>query len=238
MSKVNKRNWVPLLLGLLFLIVLPAGADTVIVEAGRDATLIEDPDGEWANGSGPVFFAGRTSQTWNGIRRGLLFFDVAGALPRNAIIENVSLRLFELGGNSGTSEVRLHRVLAPWGEGPSAASGGGGAPRDVGDATWLHAEFEDQFWVHSGGQFVGRASAGREVDRNAAWTWESTPHLVQDVRLWISAPQRNFGWIVIGDETTRQTAKKFASRENTNPAVHPVLEISYRLRGEAPARRR
>ena len=60
---------------------------------------------------------------------------------------------------------------------------------------------------------------------------ESTNHLVQDVRLWNSAPQQNFGWIVIGDETTPQTAKSLASRESPEPSVRPVLEVTYRLPG-------
>ena len=59
-----------LLLVALLLLSLPANAETVLVEAGRDATLIEDPDGAWANGSGPFLFAGRTTQDQNGIRRG------------------------------------------------------------------------------------------------------------------------------------------------------------------------
>jgi hypothetical protein len=59
----------------------------------------------------------------------------------------------------------------------------------------------------------------------------STNHLVQDVRLWWSAPERNFGWILIGDETTPQTAKSFASRESPEPALRPVLEVTYRYSG-------
>jgi hypothetical protein len=45
-------------------------------------------------------------------------------------------------------------------------------------------------------------------------------------------PQRNFGWILIGDEYVRQTAKSFASREASNPGLRPVLAVSYRMRGE------
>ena len=74
----------------LSLFALPAGAETLFVEAGRDATVIEDPDGGRANGSGPTLFAGRTSQTQNGIRRGLVYFDVAAALPPNAIVRSAA----------------------------------------------------------------------------------------------------------------------------------------------------
>lgn len=221
----------------LVLLGLPAAAETVVVEVDRDATLIEDPDGAWANGSGPAFFAGRNNQDQNGIRRALLHFDVAQALPRNAIVESVSLRLFHTGGNNQMREIHLHRVLADWGEGASSASGGGGAPSEPGDATWLHTFYDRAFWVHGGGQFVGRVSAAQDVGPSGFYTWESTEHMVQDVRLWNSAPHRNFGWVLIGDETTRQNAKRFASRENSDASIRPVLEITYRLPGGGRARR-
>ncbi|NIM64181.1 MAG: hypothetical protein GTO30_21775, partial [Acidobacteria bacterium] len=63
------------------------------------------------------------------------------------------------------------------------------------------------------------------------YAWESTVHLVQDVRLWNRSPSRNFGWFVIGDETTPQNAKRFASRENPDRSARPALEITYRLPG-------
>jgi hypothetical protein len=211
-------------LAILFFLGLPTAAETVFIEAARDATLIEHPDGAMANGSGPFFFAGRTSQAQNGIRRGLL-----SALPRNAIVEGVSLRLYQSGSNTGTRELRLHRVQAPWGEGPSSSSGGGGVPAGAGDATWIHSFYDEDFWVRRGGQFLGRASARQEVGDTGYYTWDSSRHLVEDVRLWNSAPGRNFGWIVIGDEATEQNAKKLASRENPDAARRPRLEVIYRL---------
>jgi hypothetical protein len=59
-------------------------AETVTLTATLDATLIEDPDGDIANGSGPAFFAGRTGQSNDSRRRALIFFDVAGTLPPGA----------------------------------------------------------------------------------------------------------------------------------------------------------
>jgi hypothetical protein len=224
------------LLTLLSVIPATAAAETVRIEADRDATLVEDPDGTLANGSGPVFFAGRTSQGQNSTRRALLRFDVAAVLPDRAIIESVSLILFMRPSNPEMREIRLHRVLADWGEGASSSSGGGGRPSEPGDATWIHTFYDFEFWSHSGGQFVGRDSARLQAAGSAFYTWESTHHLVQDVRLWTSAPQRNFGWILIGDETTHQTAKSFASRENPDPALRPVLEVTYRTPGRPGAR--
>jgi hypothetical protein len=215
---------------LLFLF-LPrlAAAETVTIEAARDTTLIEDPDGARANGLGPSLFVGRTGQTRNGIRRGVLYFDVAAALPEGAIIESAALTLYLAPSNAEPREIRLHRLLAGWGEGASSASGGSGAPSEPGDATWIHTFYDGDFWVRSGGQFLGRASAQLEVGASGFFTWGTTVHLLQDVRLWNSVPQQNFGWILLGDETTRQTAKNFASRENPISASRPTLKLIYRL---------
>jgi hypothetical protein len=59
--------------------------------------------------------------------------------------------------------------------------------------------------------------------------------MAADVRLWASAPDRNFGWIVIGDETVRQSAKSVSSRETGDTARRPSLTITYRLPGSPPA---
>lgn len=219
------------IVAVLLFLTLPPAAETLFVEAGRDATMIENPAGARANGSGPTLFAGRTSQAQNGIRRGLVYFDVAAALPRQAIIESASLHLDHLGGNDQPRVIRIHRALADWGEGPSFASGGGGAPALPGDVTWVHRVYDDVDWVRPGGRFVSRASARQEVGPAGSYTWHGTVHLLQDVRLWYHIPERNFGWILIGDETSFQNAKKFASRENPDPARRPRLEITYRLPG-------
>jgi len=230
-------------LQILFVLVLAltaqaAEAEVVVVEADRDATLIEHPDGDLGNGSGPSLFVGRTGQSQNGVRRAVVRFDVASALPQHAIIESVSLALYEAPSNPATREIRLHRVLTDWGEGASASSGGSGAPAETGDVTWIHTFHDSDFWVHSGGHFVGRVSARLDVAGSGFYTWGSTHHLIQDVRLWSSNPSRNFGWILIGDETGPQTVKNFASRERSDLALRPTLEITYRLTGigGAPSR--
>ena len=221
---------------LFLLVVLASGpsaaAETVLIEASRDATLIENPDGALANGSGPALFVGRTGQDENGTRRALLYFDVAGAVPRRAIIESAKLTVFMTPSNPEARTLRLHRVLADWGEGPSSSSGGGGAESEPGDVTWVHTFYDSDLWVHEGGQFVARVSAELEVSGSDFYTWQSNRHVVQDVGLWKSAPGRNFGWILVGDETELQTAKSFASREHPDLTLRPVLEVSYRLPGD------
>jgi len=239
-----------LLIMLFFMLVpLSVGAETVYIQADRDNTLFEDPNGAFSNGSGPVFFVGRAAAGGTSpytIRRGLIHFDVSG-IPQNSIIEGVSLTL-HLSNSSldgpETSVVSVHRLLDSWGEGASSATGGLGDNAEPGDATWIHTSYPDTFWVQEGGHFIARASAEQVIGSfvpcttfachlaNNFYTWEDTNHLVQDVRLWVHAPEQNFGWILGGDESIVRTARRFDSRENSNPQFRPVLSVTYRMPGE------
>jgi hypothetical protein len=227
-----------LILGSLLACILSssAWAGTAQVPARADATLIEDPDGALANGSGAFVFAGRTNQQTGGVRRALVVFDVASVLPAHAVITGVVVRLYLAPSNPGPRRIDLHRVLADWSEGPSSSAGGLGAPSLPGDVTWLHTFYDEDFWAVSGGQFVGRSSAHRTADESGFVTWTSTRHLVEDVTLWLRAPSRNFGWVMIGDETQRQTSKSFASRESPDEPLRPVLFVTYKVPGEGAAK--
>jgi hypothetical protein len=214
---------------LLMLGTFPVGAETAFVRADRDTTLIEDPDGARSNGAGPVFFVGQTNQATGSLRRGLVRFDVAAALPQGAVVESVVLHLTALRGNPGAFPVRLSRVLADWGEGASSSTGGQGAPSEPGDATWIHTFYDTEFWKHTGGHFIDSASAMFVVDGPGEYLVTTGSRMLADVRLWASAPSRNFGWILIGDEGRPQSVQPFASRQSSDPAAVPVLEILYRL---------
>ncbi len=228
----NARTVAPLVVLLLALALGTVGADTLVLEAARDATLIEDPDGALANGAGPAIYAGRTNQQERSIRRGLLFFDVASALPRPALIESVTLSLTLVPSNPGSTDIRVVRVLSDWGEGASYSEGGRGAPSEPGDATWLHTFYDQEFWEYAGGQFVGRESGRLNVEGPGSYALQGSIHLLQDVRLWAMAPGRNFGWMLIGDEARRGTVQAFASREHQDPGARPILTVTYRMPGE------
>jgi hypothetical protein len=215
---------------LMWAVMGHAAAGTVTVVADRDTTLFENSDGTLASGAGPSLFAGRNNFTDNAVRRGLVRFDIEGTLPPGGshVIESVALVLTNLTtSNTAPCEYRLHRVLADWGEGASSSGGGGGAPAEAGDATWIHASYPEDFWMQNGGQFDGEPSARLVVTGPGVYRFEG-PQLTRDVALWAAKPERNFGWILIGDETARQTVRAFASRENPEPAARPVLEINFR----------
>lgn len=213
--------------------LLSAQAETVHIKAERDATLIQDAYGALANGAGPALFAGRTGQAAFALRRGLIRFDVVAALPEHALIDRVFVSLYQTSDNNTTAHgVSLHRVLEDWSEGAAFSSGGGGASAGSGDATWLHTDYDGEYWVRVGGHFVARTSATEVVAGAGFYTWQNTPGLIGDVRLWLHAPQQNFGWLIRGEEEIPQTAKRFASREAASPDQHPVLTIEYHLPGE------
>jgi hypothetical protein len=229
-----------LMLFLLQSFFLPSAAasQTVVIDASADNTLYEDAEGDLANGSGAILLAGRTNAEFDNIRRAVLFFDVSGELPHGAIVEAVTLRLYLERGNGGGRDVRVHRMLADWGEGDSTVNGGGlGAPAEPGDATWLHSFYPDGYWGRDGGRYVGRVSAvqrigngiGDETDMPGTYVWESTDRLVDDVRRWLRRPATNYGWILVGDESAPQTVKRFFSRESVEPDLRPRLEVTYSL---------
>jgi hypothetical protein len=219
------------------LVPMLSSADEVLIEAGADNTLYEDSQGSVSNGSGAIMVAGRTNGEVDSIRRAVLFFDVAGNIPHGAVVESVAVNLYLNRGNGGVREMRLHRLLTDWGEGNSAVNGGGlGAPAEPGDATWLHTFYPDAFWGPKGGRYVGRVSATQLVgtagggnDLAGPYTWQSSDRLVDDVRRWLINPAKNFGWILVGDESVPRTAKQFASREDVSPDLRPMLEVTYTL---------
>jgi hypothetical protein len=209
----------------------PLQADMIHIPADRDATLIEDAGGAWANGAGPAFFAGRTNEA--GVRRAVIRFDVAGVLPERALIDRAFLSLYQTSGSNTVSHaVSLYRVLQDWSEGTAFSSGGGGAPSSEGDVTWLHTDYAEQYWVKAGGHFVANDSSTQMVGGKGFYTWQDSVQLVNDVRLWLHAPQQNFGWLIMGDEDTRQSSKRFASREGPEVGQQPMLTIEYHLPGE------
>jgi hypothetical protein len=213
----------------LALVPAAAGAQdpiTVTLPPAKDNTLYEDQGGTVSSGSGPYLFAGRTDERQNFRRRALIAFDPTSAIPGGSTIVSVELTMTVSRTISGGFTLSLHRVAQNWGEGASSAggTGGQGVPSQTNDATWLHRFYPDQFWNNLGGDFDATASGSRLVQGVGTYTWPSTPELVADVQAWLDQPASNFGWLLRGNETFTQTAKRFDSREGENP---PLLTVSY-----------
>lgn len=201
--------------------------DTANIGAVKDNTLIEDPGGTFSNGAGPGFFSGRIGSPTNSIRRGLIAFDIAGNVPPGSTINSVTLTLNMSMTNAGPETINLHRVLADWGEGTSSSPGGSGAPSTTGDATWIHTFYPGSFWTSSGGDFAPTSSGSQVVDQIGTYTFGPIAAMTADVQSWLDTPAGNFGWELVGNEGAPSTVKRFDTRENSNPALRPMLTVDY-----------
>jgi hypothetical protein len=204
-----------------------AAADVVTIEPVRDNTLFQDATGSLSNGAGPVLYAGNTGQGL--ARRTLVRFDIAAHVPAGARIDDVQLTLnVSSVPNTILRVFTLHRALEDWGEGTSSTTSGSGAPATSGDATWLHTFWPDEFWSSAGGVFSASISAAQSVGDLGHYAW-SNPAMAADVQSWLDQPAGDFGWLILGDEVTLNTARRFDSRENSVVANRPLLRITYTL---------
>ncbi len=202
-----------------------ASAGVIGLVTARDNTLFESTGGDFSSGAGPALFAGNTGQGL--ARRTLLFFDVASHVPPGTKIDSVVLTLqVSNAPNDILRQVTLHRVLADWGEGASIATGGAGAAATEGDATWVHTFYPARTWSTPGGEFDPAMSASLLVAGVGAYVWSGTG-LTTDVQSWLTQPGTNHGWLVRGEETGLNTARRFESREAAEPPARPTLLIYY-----------
>ena len=211
-----------------FVAAMPATANIINITPSKDNTLYEyDPlEGDMSNALGLHFFAGETAMAE--LRRGVLAFDIAGNIPPGSKITTVTLSLnMSKTPLDDPRTVELHTLLADWGEGTSIAPGeeGEGAPATPNDATWRHRFFDTIFWTTEGGDFSATVSASQSVGPLGQYTWSSA-QMIADVQSWLDNPASNFGWLVLGDESTVLTSKRFDTRESASP---PVLTIQYTL---------
>jgi hypothetical protein len=202
-----------------------ASATTIAINPSKDNTLYEyvAADGDRSNAIGDHFFAGTTAE--GETRRGVIAFDIAGNIPAGSTITSVTLTLNMSRTVSDARIVELHKLLADWGEGTSHATGeeGDGAPATTNDATWRHRFYDTIFWTTEGGDFSATVSASQLVGDLGQYVWSSA-QMVSDVQSWLDNSSGNFGWLVLGDESTSPTSKRFDTRESTTP---PVLTIEY-----------
>lgn len=207
-----------------------SGSPPVVIELypDRDNTLIGSTDNDLSNGAGEHFFAGRTGNLGkpNLLRRGLLRFDVS-EIPSDASIVFATLDLrVTKSPNNQSRAYEIHRCLHDWGEAGSSSSGGIGAPAQPGDATWFFTFFANESWTTPGGDFLPVASALFSVGGIGDYA-VGTSGMAEDVQSWIDDPTGNFGWVMIGEEDSPQTVRRFGSRENPDAANRPKLTIAY-----------
>ncbi len=238
-----------LLLSLVAGLLVPGlvHADTATLLPSKDNTLYEpiaqDNFLDMSDGAGPTMFSGKVKDadadpgpgTRPALRRAVLAFTIAGNIPAGATINSVQLTLYvDKVGQTASFNVDLHRLLADWGEGTSNTGNsrqGRGEPPTPGDATWHHTFYPDQYWSLPGGDYSLTVSDSRSVGNVGFYTWGSTSGMVADVQSWLNTPSQNYGWIILSNETTSQTTKRFATRENTGQTSgvswKPKLVVNY-----------
>ncbi len=201
-------------------------ADTVLLGASKDNTLINNSEGSFSNGAGSLF-AGLTGNAGPGALRVVLAFDSVSDIPVGSVITDVELTLnvLQAGPGSGSDSFSLHRLEQDWGEGTSSSSGGAGVASTPGDATWIHTFFESSTWANPGGDFHSTPSAVEIIVGTGPVSWDTTSELVADVQNWVNNPGTNFGWILIGDESADKSAREFNSRDFSSNA--PQLSVTF-----------
>jgi len=220
-------------------------ADVASIGVSRDNTIFQSNVNNNL-GAGQAIFAGTNAQS--SPRRGLIQFDVAGAIPAGSTINSVQLTLFLNQTGSGASAsptIRLYRLSNDWGEGSAGGSSNGvsgigqGFAAGEGDATWNARHFSattPTLWNNPGGDFAVADSAALAIvgtTLNAPYTWGSTPAMVADVQSWLNNSTSNFGWILRSDEeSTASSVRGFWSKEASRTgqgAFVPQLQVTYTL---------
>ena len=216
---MNRKHIIFYLLS--FLLVssgLTAQSDSLVLVPSADNTIYSENDN--SNSLGTQLFAGATNQ--GNARRALIKFDLTG-IPSNATILSAELQILPNKGGSGT--VTVHRLTRDWAEGSSRGTGsqGQGTGSSTGDATWNFSFFNTQSWTNPGGDFDALSSAGSDLSDGVLASL-ATADITADVQAWVADSTQNFGWILIGNEATTNSAMRFNSREG---ADSPTLTIRY-----------
>jgi hypothetical protein len=200
-------------------------SQTVVLSPDIDNAMFSESTN--SSGAGQIY-SGRTNS--GNDRRALMSFDVAGSIPAGATITSVSLDLNidQAPSFAAIGIFDLHPVTTEWGEGTSIGSGGGGGGGSGGtavapDATWLDAMLGTSAWTSAGGDFGASSAQTSTSIGTGTFTWTSA-QMVTDVQGWLDTPGSNFGWILIGDETSVKSARRFGSKEQ---GTAPQLTINY-----------
>lgn len=200
--------------------------DVTTLDAAKDNTLYFSIFGiPLSNGQGEHTFIGTNASLEP--RRALLAFDLS-PIPPGSTITAITLDLTMSKTLTGPQPAAIHRILRDWGEGPSDAllEEGGGAPAEPGDATWDDAFFPGTTWATPGGDSDPNPSAAPTISAPGHYLI-GTPAMVADVQHWLDHPTDNFGWIIVGNESVGDTAKRFDTREHIAPGNRPKLTIEF-----------
>ena len=209
--------------------IVVAQVSTATLNPSKDNTIFSELTSN--SDAGGKLTSGRTNV--GNLRRALLGFNVAGQLPAGAVVTSAQLTL-NLNQTTATTNasMSLYRLSQDWGEGtsdPLGNAGGAGVAATVGDATWT-ARFYDPtsptLWSTAGGSYNASSSSTATVGTTAGQYLWTSALLATDAQGWVNTPATNFGWVLVGDEVSNQSARRFDSREGA-ANVRPALALNY-----------
>ena len=230
--------------GLASLVALTGGASTSLAEAivlapvADTAIWAQKPDQNYGRFAvvpiGPAYRTNFFGAVLDAPARGLLRFDVAGALPAGAKVTEVTLtvQVSDSSVDPALDSVVLHRTLLDWGEGAQSA-GETDVTAEVGEANWGWCKFGQATWSHPGAarglDYIAVESGWVNVKQPGSYTFGSLPAMVEDIQAWLDRPQFNHGWLLKSrNETVKQGdgPKRLVTREG--PAdQRPRLVIGF-----------
>lgn len=219
---------------LTFLFLSSAHAETIQLRPVADTALLEAFPSH--NFGGQRWLNSGTTQNYTK-NRGLLRFDIAGALPRGSRVLSASMNVEVVGqpiDGYAIENFRLHRLLKDWGEGNKTGNPPSlGAPAGANECNWTHRfAFTPETWSEPGASNGVDYATTHSVETyvydtlGSPYTFGPAAGMSADLQQWLDHPETNFGWMLIPEhEEINFTARRFASREDPNLA--PLLTIDY-----------
>jgi hypothetical protein len=191
---------------------------TLTINASKDATIFSE-NTSGSNGTGSLF-SGRVNR--GDLRRALIQFDLS-EIPSDVIVTNASVPLI---GSRQSGTVDLFRLTKDFGEGSTSGTGNPSQGGN-GDATWSSNFLNTSTWDFEGSDFEAQTRGSESINNGSTTTW-SGDEVIGDVQAWINDESLNFGWILIGDETTNGSAVRINSRESgsNGPSLLVTFEVS------------
>ncbi len=198
---------------------------TVNLIPSKDNSIYSESNN--SNGQGHLF-SGRTDGRGGAPsnRRALITFDIT-SIPNEATITNVTLtvNVNKVPPGSSAQTFNIHALTKDWGEGTSSGSGRG-ATAVAPDATWSDAILGASSWTSPGGDFTSTALSSLNINATGSYIFPSSTNFVTIVQQWIDNTSTNNGIILIGNESSNGSARRFGSKDM---GIAPSLNITYNI---------
>jgi len=147
--------------------------------------------------------------------RALIKFDIEGEIPEDAVIESAYLHLFIFSFFS-TSGIDVRTVASEWAEG-----------NQCGDFSTMGATYAERMfgvpWTTPGGDILLPIGNGPPIVSGGIYTIPL--YDISVIQSWVDNPALNYGMILQNEDPSGEAS--FRTKETSNKAERPVLEIDY-----------